>query len=194
MTSKKQKHHSKTRKTSIVRRPVLTLLFLLIFVGAVFGTIKIIQAINKKPAEVPVAQPAQKDNKTEEKSSEKTTTAQQNSAVTEGKTPAQYDGDNPNNKGTITGVINAIEKQDNAITVHVSIDQLFSGDGICKIEIIQNEKVLFVADARTKTSVSTSNCQHSFSLPDEKPSGKYKVKVTVTADDKSGIIEREDIL
>lgn len=188
MPHQKQTNSSlKTRKSSVTRRPVLTLVFLLLFVGAAFATIKIVQSINQSPDEQP--QISQPDNKTLEKSNEATPSS---TTPSDNKTPAQYAGDNPNDKDSITGIINYAAKQGNTLRIRVSIDQSFEAAGTCELRINkEDDVVVYAASAPTETVAGASTCYQAFDVPAESYSGEYTIYVTIKADDKTGTIERK---
>lgn len=191
MSYKKQKSSSlKSRKPSITRRPVLTLAFLILFIAAVFATIKIVQAINQPKADQPATNNTQQDNKTEQKSN--SSTANTSGQKTDDKTPAQFEGgNNTNQPESITGNINFAEKQGDTLHIRVTIDQAFSTSGTCSLVIKQNDATIYTAEAVTETIAGSSTCQKAFDVPAKDFSGTYQLKITVTADNKSGIIEKE---
>ncbi len=189
---KQTKSSLKTRKSSVTRRPVLTLAFLLLFIGVVFATIKIVQAISQPANDQP--QVSQPDNKTSEKSNTTNTSSSDSSSTTtsDNKTPAQYAGDNPNEKDSITGIINYAAKQGDTLRIRVSIDQSFETAGTCELKINkEDDVVVYTASAPTETVAGASTCYQAFDVPAGNYSGEYTIYVTINAGDKTGTIERK---
>lgn len=191
MSYKKQTKRPKTRKTSIIRRPILTLLFLLLFIGVVFATIKIIQAINQTPENQSEQQISQPNNSPEPQNNSVADNTANATTTEPDKNLSQYSGDDPNNKSSFTGYINYAEKQGDTLRIRVSIDQTINTTGTCKLELKQNDKTVYTAESETETTTATSTCYRAFDVPAADYTGKYQIKITVTADDKSGIIEGE---
>ena len=190
-----KKNTSRTpRPSSVSRRPALTLLFLVLFLGAVFAVIMIAKSINNTTNDDKSQEsPAQTtDTKKEQDSSEGTTDPadplgeQKNS----GKTPVQNAGDDPNDKDALTGVITYAERQDDTLRIRVNIDQNLGTSGTCALKITQNGQTVYTASAATDTVASASTCHEAFDVPAAGWSGAYDITITVTAGEKAGTIER----
>ena len=101
--------------------------------------------------------------------------------------PAQYDGDNPNNAGGITGVITYAGVNGSYLMIRVNIDQYLNG-GTCKLSLKQNGSEVYTASAPVIDAASTSTCE-GFNVPVSGLSnGTVSISIAVSSGDKSGTI------
>ena len=102
-------------------------------------------------------------------------------------TPVQYDGDNPNTTGGVTGVITYAGVSGSNLMIRVNIDQYLSG-GTCKITLKQNGGNIYTASAPVIDAASTSTCE-GFNVPVAGlPKGAIDIIISVSSGDKSGDI------
>lgn len=102
----------------------------------------------------------------------------------------QYDGEDPNEGTSVTGVITYASVNGGNLMIRMNIDQYLSG-GNCKLSLVQNGAVVFEATAVVIDAVSTSTCE-GFNVPMAGlGGGKTMINIVVTSGDKSGTISGE---
>lgn len=108
-----------------------------------------------------------------------------------GKDPIyQYDGKNPNESESLTGVITYAGATSTNLIIRVNIDQYISG-GTCNLSLSQGGSVVYTASANLIADVSTSTCE-GFTVPlSNLNPGYYSIKIDLTSSDKTGVIEGE---
>jgi len=74
------------------------------------------------------------------------------------KKPIQYDGGSPNELDYLTGVINYIHKNDEKLSIRVSIDQYLE-DGTCELVLVRGEDVIYQDTAAIVGDATTSTCK-----------------------------------
>lgn len=99
---------------------------------------------------------------------------------------SQYDGEDPNKLGTITGVINAGIDESGAFSVRVIIDQALNS-GTCTIVLTHNSGATNTISAPVEPGPSSSFCVATAGAK----SGSWKITTTVSADNKTGTITGE---
>lgn len=106
----------------------------------------------------------------------------------ENKTP-QYEGEDPNQLGELTGVITYqdIDPETRVLHSAVSINQYLHSDGQCVFNLERDGITIRTASAVATPDVTTSICG-PFSLSVEGLSGNYQIKVVITGDNKQGVI------
>lgn len=105
------------------------------------------------------------------------------------KTPVKYEGENPNQKSTITGAITYASKNGNKLTIRVNIDQYLT-TGNCNLVLSQDGADVYGASANLIDSASTSTCE-GFDVPATNLSGKYLVTINLVSGNKAGQITKE---
>lgn len=102
----------------------------------------------------------------------------------------QYDGDNPNNSGRVTGVITYAGASGDNLLIRMNIDQYLNG-GTCSLNLNKDGGSVYVAEASIIDSASTSTCE-GFNVPMAGlGSGKYSIIIYINSGDKSGTISGE---
>lgn len=114
----------------------------------------------------------------------------------DGKTPVQYEGDNPNTAQDFTGFITnkSVNSTSGQLTIRLTIDQLVQPAGTCTLELASTTSSATVTKtAPTVDNPSSSSCQ-GFDIPlSELSSGKWRIKVQVKNNSKSGEIDGGEI-
>ena len=105
------------------------------------------------------------------------------------KTPVKYEGENPNQKSTITGAITYASKNGDKLTIRVNIDQ-YLATGNCNLVLSQNSTDIYGASAAIIDSAATSTCE-GFDIPAANLSGKYLITIKLVSGDKTGQITKE---
>ena len=102
----------------------------------------------------------------------------------------QYDGENPNTGGGLTGVITYAAVSGDNLIIRVNIDQyLASGD--CQLKLLRGDSVIYNSTAEITDSAATSTCK-GFNVPVANlGSGKANINILLIADGKTGIIKGE---
>ncbi len=137
----------------------------------------------KKPETVqePTAQPVENPvtEQTEEKKEE---------GEVIGKDPIiQYEGENPNNTNSLTGVITYAGVSDQTLIIRLNIDQ-YLNSGSCKLSLSKNGAEYYSGSANIFADVSTSTCQGFNISTNNLPSGNYLITIELNSDNKTGII------
>ena len=103
------------------------------------------------------------------------------------KTPAQYEGSNPNDLDNLTGIITFAGIAEGKFTISVAIDQFITGN--CKIVANSPSGSAVDADVDIVAGPSSSFCSYSGPIPAEH--GKYNITITLTGANKTGTITGE---
>lgn len=104
----------------------------------------------------------------------------------------QYEGENPNNLGSITGIINYTSVIDGNLLVRVSIDQFLSA-GTCKLTLSAEGAKDYTAEAPiVQVGGTTSSCD-GFDIPvaELSASPKWNINIVLSSDNKTGLIVGE---
>ena len=102
-------------------------------------------------------------------------------------TPVQYEGENPNNSSSVTGVITYAGVSGSNLMIRVNIDQYLNG-GTCKLALKQNGNTVYTASASVIDAASTSTCE-GFNVPvSGLPKGAIDIIISVSSGNKSGDI------
>ena len=182
---------SKKRKKKLTPQRIIKAgLILLVIVGALFVTKEIIvHRIENEEEKLP--ETFQEDNKTgkEEKKEDKKTEDNANKPEeTEEKTPTQgFDGEDPNIKNELTGIITTARVSEENLIIRVEIDQ-FLTSGTCKLVLSKGENT-YSEDANIFADASTSTCE-GFNIPVSKlEDGNWKIRIELSSNSKTGQIE-----
>jgi hypothetical protein len=180
---------ARRRKRS--KKWISRLFFLLLLVAAVVVCYFVWEAYFKEKKEVPkekengtqIVKPIEKtDDKKEEKEEEEEPVQKED--------VLQYDGEDPNEQGGLTGVITYLGVSGSDLIVRVNIDQYLTS-GSCEINVIKGGEVLYTSLAAVIDSASTSTCE-GFNVPIERlSSGKIQVNINVSSGEKTGVISGE---
>ena len=176
---------ARRRKRS--KKWISRLFFLLLLIVAVVVCYFVWEAYFKEKKEVPKG----KDDQTQivkptEKEEDK---IEEEEPIQKEEVP-QYDGEDPNEQGGLTGVITYLGVSGSDLVVRVNIGQYLTS-GSCEINVIKGGEVLYTSLASVIDSASTSTCE-GFNVPVEKlSSGKIQVNINVSSGEKTGIISGE---
>lgn len=103
------------------------------------------------------------------------------------KKPVQNEGNNPNQATNYTGVITHISVSDKLV-IRNSIDQFIQGGGNCQLKLTSGDKI-YQTQAPIFNNSSSSTCK-GFDIPlSELASGDWDITITVTANNKTGVIK-----
>lgn len=110
----------------------------------------------------------------------------------ENKAP-QYEGEDPNQLDSLTGVITYadIDTENQVLHSAVSINQYLETDGQCVFNLKRNDAIIRTASAVATADVTTSVCgPFSISVADLDP-GFYQIEIIMTDANRRGIINSE---
>ena len=122
---------------------------------------------------------------------EKTVTESQvNQDEEDQKTPIQNDGDDPNTKDFLTGVLTMAEVSGDVLRIRLNIDQ-YLASGNCELTLTSNQGVTFTDSAAIVPVASTSTCE-GFDIPTSNlATGNWTINISLEAGDKIGTINGE---
>ncbi len=99
----------------------------------------------------------------------------------------QYDGEDPNNSGEITGVITYAGVVNGNLMIRMNIDQYLL-DGTCELRLEENGVEVYEDSAGLIDSAATVTCE-GFDVPvSEIGGGTYQILIDVYSGEKSGTI------
>lgn len=184
------KNTQKIHRVPLYRRPVVVISLLVLLAAAIALTIWAFASFSggeDQPSQgssssdpLNPSQPSQDDHKTDADSSSE-----------EPERPPQYEGGDPNELSGLTGSITLNTHDSEKLIVAVNIDQYLSDQGLCKLSLLQNGRVLRGAELSAIADVTTSGCG-PFSIPITGLSpGTYQLEITISGDGKSGLITGE---
>lgn len=102
----------------------------------------------------------------------------------------QYEGENPNESGGISGVVTYAEVSSGQLVIRVNIDQYLAG-GSCTLALRNGGGLVYSDTAEIMDAASTATCA-GFNVPlDGLPSGNTVIVISVTSGEKSGEIRGE---
>ena len=124
------------------------------------------------------------DNKTEDDTTEDQKPEEKEEIV-------QYEGENPNNAGELTGVVTYAGVTGEKLVIRVNINQYLSG-GSCSLRLVFEDDVAVLEEtAQIVDSASTSTCE-GFDIPTAGlQSGNYRIYIGLTSGGKTGMINGE---
>jgi len=192
MAAQEQKLKNKAKtipaKRRHKRRTIILVLIVVLALG-ITSTVVALNLINPKKAEQTTEQQAPASDHTDMTNGKSTDDAQALGSTNEAanKTPAQYEGENPNNYDSLTGIITFAGVSEGQFMISVSIDQFVTGN--CSFEAIGPNGETIVADVKIMAGPSSSFCSYSGPIPETH--GKYSIKVTPTSENKTGAITGE---
>lgn len=176
----------KTRKNSKIIFGILIIIAL-----GVAAVVAYEYFLKPKPEEKPADEPAPTQVVT---SAQEPVNDQGKGEVVEtvnGKEPVvQYDGDNPNDNGGLTGVVTYAGATDSSIIIRVNIDQYVDG-GTCQLSLMQDGDIAFTTSANLIADVSTSTCEGFNLSRSVVGSGNFAISIKLSSGDKTGVINGE---
>ncbi|MBR3179979.1 hypothetical protein IKF57_00395 [Candidatus Saccharibacteria bacterium] len=111
------------------------------------------------------------------------------SSGTEKEKIVQYDGEDPNQAGELTGVVTYAGVAGDKLMIRINIDQ-YLASGSCELNLMRNGAVVYSASARIIDSATTATCE-GFDIPVSGLGGNYQILINVAADGKTGVIKSE---
>lgn len=170
------------------RRPIIVVSFLIVLVAAVAVTLVIFMSINHAQENLPEPEkPATPTPAVIDPDEQKPDEVEPEDKV------SQYEGEDPNLLDKLTGRIayKGVNREPNyqALTVSASIDQYLHSDGTCTLSLKNPSNIeVYSAALSAQPDVTTSACG-PFEIPisDFAP-GTYQIEITVSGDDKTGLI------
>ncbi|MBR0430997.1 hypothetical protein IJJ05_01770 [Candidatus Saccharibacteria bacterium] len=110
--------------------------------------------------------------------------------VVEEKKVILYEGDDPNEKSELTGVITYAGVSGNFLMVRVNIDQYLS-EGNCRLDLMRGGSSVYSDSATIVSSAATATCE-GFNIPiSALGAGDYGIVITLSSDGKEGVINGE---
>lgn len=171
------------------RRPIIVVSFLIVLIAAVAVTLVIFMSINRtqesisEPDKPTTPAPVVAPDPDEQEAPP---------AEPEDKV-SQYEGEDPNRLDELTGRVayKGVNREPNyqTLTVSVSIDQYLHSNGTCTLSLKNTSNAeVYSAALFAQPDVTTSACG-PFEIPiaDFSP-GVYQIEITVSGDDKTGLI------
>ena len=181
MATKKQKNIIKSNYKAIERKPLLIIGLILLMLLVAFIVAKLLASINANKID---NQTNQGETVLDSNSTDQEEIADSNSPTTTDKTPIQYEGENPNNLGELTGIISYSDVINNSLAIRITIDQ-FLNDGICELTLNSGSQNI-VKTSNIVANPSSSSCE-GFDIPlTELSSGHWNIKVTFSSNNKTG--------
>lgn len=105
------------------------------------------------------------------------------------KTPEKYEGQDVNQLEKLTGAITYSAKSANFYRIRVNIDQFLKLPGTCKLTVFSAGKVVYTDSVSVVSNPSSGTCE-GFDIPLTKlVLGNYDIKIEITANQKTGVIE-----
>ena len=102
----------------------------------------------------------------------------------------QYDGENPNNSGGITGVVTYAGVSGNKLMIRMNIDQYLSG-GECDLRLIEDGDEIYNDVVGLESSAATTTCM-GFDIPVAAiGGGSFQIIIDVNSGGKNGTITGE---
>lgn len=102
----------------------------------------------------------------------------------------QYEGEDPNKKAELTGVVTYAGVNGDKLTIRVNIDQ-YVGEGTCGLSLKRGGGDIYNAEARIVDSATTATCE-GFDVPlSGLGSGDLAIVIYISSGDKTGEIKGE---
>lgn len=129
---------------------------------------------------------------TEEKKSEETEKVQNEEEEDEAddKKVVQYEGEDPNLKDELSGVVTYAGVNGDKLAIRVNIDQYIE-DGTCKLILERNGTSIYSAEAGIVGSASTATCEGFDVLVGGLGNGKTTIIIKINSNGKTGEITGE---
>ena len=102
----------------------------------------------------------------------------------------QYEGNDPNEAGELSGVVTYANVMDDKVTIRVNIDQYLS-DGSCELSLMSGDFVAYEETTKIVSAASTSTCE-GFDISLSKIGrGAFSIIIKLSADNKTGVVKGE---
>jgi len=119
-----------------------------------------------------------------------TENAELKSEGVEKKKVVQYDGDDPNEAESLSGVITRADVTGQNLVIRVNIDQ-YLGSGRCELSLVKGGTTIYTDTADVVGVASTSTCE-GFDIPvSGLGGGNIQINIKVSADGREGTIRGE---
>lgn len=99
----------------------------------------------------------------------------------------QYEGENPNASGELTGVVTRAERDGTNLKILTNIDQTLNG-GACELILSRGDEVISKYSARILLDVTTSRCDDFIVPVSELGSGDIDITINLSSGGKFGTI------
>lgn len=110
--------------------------------------------------------------------------------IKEEKKVEQYDGDDPNNANSLSGVVTYAGVNGGNLMIRVNIDQYLSS-GQCKLSLIRNGTAIYNSTVSIVNSASTATCE-GFDVPvSELGGGGVTILINIVSGERNGSIQGE---
>lgn len=101
-----------------------------------------------------------------------------------------YEGEDPNTKKDLTGVVTYAGVSGDVLMIRVNIDQ-YLAEGNCELNLIRNGTVIYSDTTGIVTAATTATCE-GFNVPiSSLNNGSYQILINLSSDNKAGIISGE---
>ena len=190
MQQNKQPTPSIRRHRPFYKIPLFWIIFIIIIAAGVIFVPRVLAKKQPTATSQPSSQTTSPTTKTETTQSLETKTTQESkSSDSDGKTPAKYDGEDPNVSESITGTLTTARFSGDKLILRVNIDQYLSS-GTCQLTVSDGAHTL-AKTANLIPSAATSTCEGYDIAGSELSSFARPLYITInlTSGDKSGIIE-----
>lgn len=133
--------------------------------------------------------PTEEQSLMEGKGGEENTTDQAE-VVVEKEKVVLYEGEDPNMKDELTGVVTYAGVSGNNLMIRVNIDQ-YVMSGSCELSLVSDGSSMYNDTAAITTAATTATCE-GFNVPmNSLGVGKYQIVIKISADGKNGTINGE---
>lgn len=102
----------------------------------------------------------------------------------------QYEGENPNNLDSLTGVITYAGVVGNRLSIRINIDQ-YLAEGSCVLNLKQGGAIVRSMTAAINGAATTATCEGFDVELDGLATGNYQIEVELNSGGKTGIIKSE---
>lgn len=179
-----------TQNNSFIKRHLWATIILILLLGAAITAI--IVALNSKPE--PKPSETTDNNTTVEAPDNQTDTNvgdQQNSPQPDDKV-TRYEGEDPNQKETLTGSILYTNNQNDVLIIAVAIDQFLNTAGTCTLTLTGEQTgTTYTQTVNSTAEVASSYCE-IFEIPtSELQSDHYQINIQLSGNQKTGLITGE---
>lgn len=184
-TSKRKNSH----RVPTYRRPWMVIIFFLAMAAAVVLVLLFLKPrSNDEPKSTPTATTqTPTTNNPNPAVPEEETTPPEDSAEPEKTT--QYEGEDPNTLGTLTGYLTRKGVDDGELTIVAVIDQYLHSSGYCTVTLKNSAGQTVYSASRSATPDATTSICDTFEIPvTNLASGKYQIEINLSGDNKQGKI------
>lgn len=193
MTNKNTNNPSNAtpHRVPVYRRPVFIVGLGIVAIIIIVVIVLLIRNLNKQPEQSSTSPDGSITY--QESPSPKPENPDPEEGATEPAGVPQYEGEDPNKLDELTGSIaySDVDQSSGLLIITASIDQYLQSTGECKLRLLSEGKELYGATLPATADVTTSVCGPFEAPLSELKSGTIKIEITVSADDKTGLITDE---